>query len=334
MAKGAPGSRTARPARPPLVILLDDRPPVALASADWGRLRGRARVRALERPLEGEDAVVAALQGASAVVVMRERTPFPRSLLERLPDLRLIVTTGSRNPAIDVAAAAERGIVVCATASSTPDAAELTWALILAAARRIPSQAGRVRRGGWTSELGTSLDGRTLGVIGLGRLGTRVARVGLAFGMDVVAWSRNLTEERCAAAGVRLAPSLDDLLATSDIVTIHLQLSDRTRALLGAAELRRMRTGALLVNTSRGPIVDEAALVRACREGWIAGAALDVFDAEPLPPDHPFRHLRNVVATPHLGYVADGSYTRWYAEALEDVEAWLDGAPIRVLTPV
>lgn len=326
-----PGTRGT--SRLPLVVLLDDRPPAALASADWGRLRGRARVRTVRRPLATEDAVAAALRGATGVVVMRERTPFPRSLLERLPDLRLIVTTGSRNPAIDTAAAAERGIVVCATASSAPDAAELTWALILAAVRRIPSQAARVRRGGWTSELGGSLDGRTLGVVGLGRLGTRVARVGLAFGMDVVAWSRNLTDDRCAEAGVRRAPSLDALLAESDIVTIHLQLSDRTRGLMGEAELRRMRPRALLVNTSRGPVVDEAALVRACREGWIAGAALDVFDVEPLPSDHPFRRLPNVLATPHLGYVADGSYARWYAEALEDVEAWLDGSPIRVIAP-
>ena len=317
----------------PLVVLLDDRPPAALGSADWGRLRGRARIRAERRVLADEDAVVAALRGAAAVVVMRERTPLPRSVLERLPDLRLIVTTGSRNPAIDVAAATERGVAVCATAWSTPDAAELTWGLILAASRRIPSQSARVRHGGWTSELGRSLAGRTLGVVGLGRLGTRVAGVGRALGMDVIAWSRNLTDGRCAAAGVRRSPALHALLGESDVVTVHLQLSDRTRGLIGADELRRMRPDALLVNTSRGPIVDEEALVRACTEGWIAGAALDVFDVEPLPGAHPFRRLPNILATPHLGYVADASYAGWYADALEDVEAWLDGNPIRVLAP-
>ncbi|MCU0504211.1 MAG: D-2-hydroxyacid dehydrogenase family protein [Chloroflexi bacterium] len=316
----------------PLVVLLDDWQRSALGSADWERLRGRARVRAIARPLPDADAVVSALRHATVVVAMRERTPFTAGLLARLPELRLLVTTGARNDAIDFPAAAAQGIVVSATQSAPVDAAELTWALILGALRAIPAQSARLRRGRWTGPLGRSLSGRTLGVVGLGRLGGHVARVGLAFGMDVVAWSANLTDARCAEVGVRRAPALASLLETSDVVTIHLRLSDRTRGLIGEAALRRMRPDATLVNTSRGAIVDEAALIRACREGWIAGAALDVFDEEPLPPDHPFRRLPNVLATPHLGYVADRSWTNWYAEALEAVEAWLDGAPIRTLT--
>jgi phosphoglycerate dehydrogenase-like enzyme len=317
----------------PLVVLLDDWQRSALASADWGRLDGRARVRAIARPLPDEEAVVLALRHAAVVVAMRERTPFTAGLLARLPELRLLVTTGARNDAIDLAAAADHSIVVSATRSAPFDAAELAWALILAAYRRIPEQSARLRRGGWTGGLGRSLDSRTLGVVGLGRLGGRVAKVGLAFGMDVVAWSANLTDGRCAEVGVRRASTLESLLSESDVATIHLRLSDRTRGLIGEAALRRMRPDAVLVNTSRGPIVDEDALIRACSEGWIGAAALDVFDEEPLPRDHAFRRLPNVLATPHLGYVADGSWTRWYGEALEDVEAWLDGSPIRVLAP-
>ena len=277
----------------PLVVLLDDWQRSALASADWDRLAGRARVRAIARPLPDEEAVVSALRHA----------------------------------------AADHSIVVSATRSAPFDAAELAWALILGAYRRIPEQSARLRRGAWTGSLRRSLDGRTLGVVGLGRLGGRVAKVGLAFGMDVVAWSANLTDGRCAEVGVRRASTLESFLSESDVVTIHLRLSDRTRGLIGEAALRRMRPDALLVNTSRGPIVDEGALIRACSEGWIGAADLDVFDEEPLPRDHPFLRLPNVLATPHLGYVADGSWTRWSAEALEDVEAWLDGMPIRVLTP-
>jgi phosphoglycerate dehydrogenase-like enzyme len=315
----------------PLVLLLDDWSASALSSADWGRLDGRAVVRSIAQPLASEDAVAAALADATAVVAMRERTAFGQSLLARLPNLRLLVTTGSRNAAIDLAAATNHGVTVCATSSASHDAAELAWGLILAAMRGIPDEAARVRRGDWTGHVGRSLEGRTLGVIGLGRHGARVARVGLAFSMHVLAWSTNLTDERCAAAGVAHAPSLEVLLESSDVVTIHLQLSERTLQLIGERELRRMRRDAWLVNTSRGPIVDEAALIQACRDHWIAGAALDVYDQEPLAASHPFRHLPNVIATPHIGYVADASWSRWYAEAIEDIEAWLDGVPIRVL---
>jgi phosphoglycerate dehydrogenase-like enzyme len=311
--------------------VLDDWPSAARESADWSRLAGRARVRFLGSHHSSEGEVARSVAGATVVVAMRERTPLPASLLSRLHDLRLIVTAGRRNAAIDVEAASGLGIAVCGTGSGPLDAAELTWGLILAALRHIPTEAARVRRGGWTGALGTSLEGRRLGVVGLGRLGSRVASVGRAFGMPVVAWSANLTEERCAELGVERAASLVELLTSSDIVTIHLVLSDRTRGLVGRAEFKAMRPHAWLVNTSRGPIVDEGALLLALDEGWIAGAALDVYDTEPLPLHHPFRRHPRVLATPHLGYVSDGSWRSWFPEIVEDIEAWLDGAPIRQL---
>jgi phosphoglycerate dehydrogenase-like enzyme len=315
----------------PLIVLLDDWSGSAMDAADWARLQDRAIVRSMTQQLRDEEAAADVLREAVIVVAMRERTTFGRSLLARLPNLRLLVTTGSRNAAIDLAAATDLRVTVCATSSSTHDAAELTWGLILAAMRGIPIESARVRRGDWTGNVGHSLAGRTLGVVGLGRQGSRVAQVGLAFEMNVVAWSSSLTDERCAAIGIRRAASLGELLKLSDVVTIHLQLSDRTRRLIGEAQFRQMQPGAWLVNTSRGSIVDEQALVQACREHWIAGAALDVFEQEPLAADHPFRRLPNVIATPHIGYAADASWSRWYAEALEDIEAWLDGSPIRIL---
>jgi len=311
------------------VAILDDYQSVALRSADWSALAGRAELAAFADHLEDEAALGERLRGFDAVVAMRERTPFPRSLLERLPLLRLLVTTGMRNAAIDVAAARERGVTVCGTRGLDYPTAELTWALILAITRRIPLEHAAVRAGRWQVELGEGLQGKTLGVLGLGRLGGQVAAVGRAFGMEVLAWSQNLTRERTAAAGVTLAASLDALLAASDVVTIHLVLSGRTRGLLGAAQLGRMRPSAYLVNTSRGPIVDEAALVRALRERRIAGAALDVFDREPLPPGHPLLALDHVVLTPHVGYVTKETYQVFYGDAVEDVVAFLDGAPVR-----
>jgi phosphoglycerate dehydrogenase-like enzyme len=263
---------------------------------------------------------------------MRERTPFPRSLFARLPKLKLLVTTGMRNAAIDLAAAAEHGVTVCGTGSHGPETAELTWALILAFARHIPLEYGQLRSGGrWQSSVGMDLKGARLGVLGLGRLGSQVARIGKAFGMQVQAWSQNLTAEKRAAEGVEFAASLENLLSSADVLTIHLILSKRTRGMLGDAQLRLMKPNALLVNTSRGPIVDEAALVAALRARRIAGAALDVFEHEPLPAGHPFRHLDNVLATPHIGYVTDASYRIYFSGVVEDIAGWLAGKPVREL---
>jgi phosphoglycerate dehydrogenase-like enzyme len=263
---------------------------------------------------------------------MRERTPFPAELLAGLPELRLLVTTGMANASIDLEAAASHGIVVSGTASSADPPAELTWALLLAAARHVPAEVEGMRSGGWQRTVGTDLGSGTLGVIGLGRIGSRVARVGQAFGMAVQAWSENLDQARADECGVRLCDSLDDLLETSDFVTIHLRLGDRSRDLVGEEQLRSMRSTAVLVNTSRAEIVNQQALVRALEEGWIAAAGLDVFEQEPLPADSPFRRLPNVIATPHLGYVTRDNYRRFYADAVEDIITFDTGEPVRVLT--
>ena len=317
----------------PRLAVLDDYQRVALTAADWSPLDGRTDITVFDRHLGDEDAVVEALQGFEVLVAMRERTRFPRSVLERLPGLRLLVTTGMRNAAIDLDAARDHGVTVCGTELGSPyDAAELTWAMLLAAARRLDVELANIREGRWQTTVGTSLAGRTLGVVGLGRLGGKVAQYGLAFGMDVVAWSTNLTEERCAELGVRHAGSLDALLAESDFVSLHLVLSRRSRGTIGRAELARMKPSAWLVNTSRGPLCDEDALLEAVRTGVIAGAALDVFDVEPLPADHPFRTEPHVIAAPHVGYVTNDGHTFRYTEAIEDVGAFLDGAPVRVLT--
>jgi len=315
-------------------VVLDDYQSVALASADWSPLAGTVEVVALGDHLAGEDELVGALAGAEIVVVMRERTPLPASVFDRLPRLRLVVTTGRRNASIDVAAAARHGVVVCGTGSSPVPPAELTWALILGLARNVAQENAAFRAGGpWQSTVGVELAGRTLGVIGLGRIGSRVARIGRAFGMDVVAWSPNLTRERTEEVGVALALDLAMLLETADVVTVHLALGGRSRGLLGRAELARMKPTAYLVNTARSAIVDTAALVDALREGRIAGAGLDVFDHEPVPADDVLRTLPTVLATPHLGYVAQDNYRTFYGEAVEDIVAFLDGSPVRVLTP-
>lgn len=316
----------------PVCAILDDYQGVARAMADWSGVESRAELRVIREPLSSEDALVAAIGDCEIVVAMRERTPFRATVFERLPRLRLLVTTGMRNAAIDMEAARARGVTVCGTASLGEPPAEITWALLLALAKHVvPEQAAFRANGPWQSTVGADLNGRQLGLLGLGKIGSRVAAVGVAFGMDVVAWSQNLTHERAEAAGARLAPSKTSLLETSDYVSIHLVLSGRTRGLLGRDDLRRMKPTAYLINTSRGPIVDEAALVEALTGGWIAGAGLDVFDVEPPRPDSPFRSLPNVLATPHLGYVTEANYRVYYGEAAEDVAAFLAGAPVRVV---
>lgn len=312
--------------------VLDDYQRVAHRFGDWNSLAGKVGVTFIQAHFETEDALVAAIADCEIVVAMRERTPFPRSIFARLPKLKLLVTTGPKNAAIDLAAAGERGVLVCGTGSFGSGTAELTWALILAFARQIPLEYANIRSAGpWQSTVGMDLHGKTLGVLGLGRLGSRVAVIGNAFGMRVTAWSQNLTDEKCAAAGVEYAGSLDNLLSASDVLTIHLILSKRTRGMLGEAQLRRMKPTALLVNTSRGPIVDEAALIATLRDKCIAGACLDVFDREPLAADHPLRHLDNVLATPHLGYVTEESYKAFFRDVVADIAAWLEGAPTRIV---
>lgn len=313
-------------------LILDDYQQAALALADWARLSDRVAVSAISQHIPNPDDLVARIAQAEILVIMRERTPFPAALLERLPRLELLVTSGMRNLAIDLAAARARKVVVCGTDSSPTPPTELTWALILGLARHVAPESLTLRAGGpWQSTIGTDLAGATLGVLGLGKIGTRVAEIGRAFDMRVIAWSPNLDDARAAAAGVERAASKEALLEASDVVTIHLVLGDRTRGLLGAAELRRMRRDAFLVNTSRAPIIDQAALVQALEEGWIAGAGLDVFETEPLPADSPFRRLPNVLALPHLGYVSRNNYRTFFTQAVEDIEAWLAGAPIRQL---
>jgi len=313
------------------LAVLDDYQQVAGRMVDWAAALPDVSPTFFSDHLVDEDALAARLAGFDAVVAMRERTPFPRSLLARLPRLRLLVTTGMRNAAIDLAAAAERGITVCGTAGSGTSTGELTWGLILALARHVPAEDAGVRAGGWQRTVGTDLAGATLGVLGLGNIGRRVAAVGLAFGMDVIAWSQNLTAEAAAAAGARRVER-EALFREADVLTIHLVLSDRTRGLVGPAELALMKPTAYLVNTSRGPIVDEAALAEHLRAGRIAGAGLDVYSVEPLPPGDALRTLPNTVLTPHLGYVTERTYRTFYREAAEDVAAFLAGHPVRVLT--
>ncbi|HEX5497001.1 MAG TPA: D-2-hydroxyacid dehydrogenase family protein [Mycobacteriales bacterium] len=312
--------------------VLDDYQGVALSMADWTPLAGEVEVSALRRHLDDPDELVAAIANCQIVVAMRERTPFGADLFARLPELRLLVTTGMRNASIDLAAAAVHGVTVCGTAGAFEPTVELTWALVLGLARHLVTESTAFRDGGWQSTVGVDLAGRRLGVLGLGRIGGRVAQVGSAFGMDVVAWSTNLTAERAAAEGVTLAPSMAELLATSDVVSIHLVLGERTRGLLGAGELALMKPTAYLVNTSRAAIVDTDALVEALRAGRIAGAGLDVFDVEPLPAGHPLRSLPTVLATPHLGYVSERNYrVHYFPQVVEDITAYLAGTPVRAL---
>ncbi len=306
------------------VAILDDYQNVALSMADWSAVAAQAEITVFHDHLADPDAVVERLLPYQVVCVMRERTPLPRNIVERLPNLRMIASTGPFNAAIDVAAAQQRGIHVSTTGGYIESTVELTWALILSAARRIVDETLSVRAGGWQTSVGRQLGGAVLGVLGLGRIGTRVARIGTAFGMDVLAWSPNLTPEAAAQAGVGYV-SKDELFSRADVLTIHLVLSERSRGLVGAAELERMKPTALLINTSRGPIVDEQALIDAVQSQAIAAAGLDVFDVEPLPAQHPLRTLHNVVATPHIGYVADRVYRLFYGEAAASIAGWLAG---------
>jgi phosphoglycerate dehydrogenase-like enzyme len=312
------------------IAILDDYQNTARACADWDSIPGEPEIVAFHQHLPGEDAVAEALADFHIVVAMRERTPFPASLMARLPKLALLVTTGMRNLAIDMEAARARGVPVCGTALLPYAAFEHAWALILALAKRIPSADRLMREGGWQAGVSDGLHGKTLGVLGLGKLGAKVARVAHAFDMRVIAWSQNLTDQQAAEHGVSRVEK-DALFRESDILTIHMVLGDRTRALVGKRELALMKPTAMLVNTSRGPIVDETALVEALRAGTIAGAGLDVFDHEPLPVDHPLRSIANTVLTGHTGYVMQENYALGYAQAVEDIAAWLAGDPIRVL---
>jgi phosphoglycerate dehydrogenase-like enzyme len=312
------------------IAVLDDYQSVALKSADWTGLKARAEVTVFNDHLDDEDSVVGRLLAFDAVCVMRERTPFPRRVLERLPNLRFITSTGARNASIDLSAAKDLGITVSVTGANGAGAPELTWALILAAARRIPAEVTSFRQGGWQTNVGRDLSGSTLGIIGLGRTGRQIAKVGLAFGMEVIACSQSLTDEMAQALGVRRVEK-EELLRGSDWVTLHLVLSERTKGVIGESELAMMKPTSWLVNTSRGPLVDEAALISALKAGTIAGAALDVFDREPLPSDHPFRSLANVIATPHVGFVTENSYRTFYRDTVENLLAWLDGAPVRTV---
>jgi phosphoglycerate dehydrogenase-like enzyme len=313
------------------IAVLDDYQNVSQQFGDWAGLRAVAQVTVFNDHLTNEEALVERLQPFDVLCVMRERTPLPRSLLQRLPRLRLIATTGNWNAAIDIDAAEELGITVCGTASSLTAAAELTWALVLASVRRLPQELASLRQGGWQVSVGGDLHGRTLGLLGLGYTGAMVARYGQAFGMRVLAWSQNMTPEAAAQHGA-LYVSKDELFAQSDIVSIHVRLSPRTRGLVGARELALMQPSTFLINTARGPIVDEAALLEVLQQRRIAGAAVDVFAQEPLPPQHPFRSLDNLIATAHIGYVTQGSYELYYGESVQNIRAWIAGRPIRTMS--
>ncbi|PBC63657.1 hydroxyacid dehydrogenase [Streptomyces sp. Tue6028] len=320
--------------------VLDDFQGVATEVADWSPLADDVEVVSFrERPraagggeITAEDALAAALADFDIVVTLRERVPFPASLLARLPRLRLLIASGMRNSVIDYAAAETYGVTVCGTPSSSTPPVELTWALLLGLARGIVTENDALRAGGpWQSTVGADLHGRRLGLLGLGKIGGRVAQVGLAFGMRVSAWSRHLTAERAAEVGVERAASKEELLASSDFVSVHLALGERTRGLVGASELALLKPTAYLVNTSRAAIVDQDALLAALHEGRIAGAGVDVFDIEPLPADHPMRSAPRLLATPHLGYVSRANYETYYGAAVEDIQAFLAGEPVRRL---
>jgi phosphoglycerate dehydrogenase-like enzyme len=310
--------------------ILDDYQGVALDMADWSPLEGRVEIVVERKAFADEDAAARALAGSEIVAAMRERTPFPRSLVERLPNLKLLNTTGMRNASFDLAALRDRGVLVCGTQGGGLDTAELTWGLILGAARRIAEDHRSMRDGLWQTRVGNRLEGKTLGVLGLGRLGSAVARVGLAFDMRVIAWSPNLTAERAAAAGVEHVDK-EALLRQSDVLSVHMVLSPRSRGLVGRNDIALMKKTAILVNTSRGPIVDAYAVVEALEAGRLGYAAFDVYDREPLPSDHPLRRTPNVLLTPHIGYVTEENYRSSYPQIVENIVAFLDGHPVRVI---
>jgi phosphoglycerate dehydrogenase-like enzyme len=313
------------------LAILDDYQRVALSSADWNGLRDKVRITVFDQPL-GADAA-AKLAPFDIICLMRERTPFGRTLIEALPKLKFLTLTGGRSPSLDLDAASERGILVSHTGGGSPQAtAEMTWSLILASARHLPTEFANMRAGGWQTTVGRVVDGKVLGLLGLGKLGSKVAKIGQAFGMDVQAWSQNLTAETAAEAGVRLVDKAT-LFRTSDWISVHLVLSERSRGLVAAPDLALMKPDAWIINTSRGPIIDEAALLAALEAGTIGGAGLDVYDREPLPADHPLRRAPRTVLTPHLGFVTEDAYEVFFRDTVEDVKAWLAGAPVRVMNP-
>jgi len=311
--------------------ILDDYQNVAMAFADWSPIAKDVEIKVFNKPFGSQDEAIKALQGFAVVVGMRERTPFPRKVVEALPDLKLLITTGARNNSFDIKACAERGVTVCGTGAAGSPTTGIAFGLMLELTRRIGFENARLKAGApWQTTIGRDLEGLTLGILGLGKLGQRSAAVGKAFGMKTITWSQNLTEEKAKAAGADYV-SKDDLFRNADFVTIHLVLSDRSRGLVGAKELGLMKKSAYLINTSRGPIVDEKALIAVLNSKSIAGAGLDVFDVEPLPLDHPFRKMNNVVITPHLGYVSEQNYRKYFPDIVEDIRAWLDGKPVRVI---
>ena len=314
------------------VAVLDDYQEVAKEMADWSVLPPEVEVRMFREYLAEEDTLVHHLEEFDIILGMRERTPFRRSLLERLPQLKLLITTGMGNASFDIQAATELGIMVAGTSGSSDTTGELTWGLILALIRHIPQEDLATRGGKWQTTLGTGLSGKTLGILGLAHIGSQVAGYGRAFQMSVIAWSQNLTQERAAECDATLVTK-DELFARSDVLTIHLRLSDRTRGLVTARELALMKPTAYLINTSRGPIVDEAALIDVLQRRAIAGAAMDVFDQEPLPLDHPLRHTDNTVITPHMGYVTTETYQEMYSQAVEDIQTFLKGQTTRLINP-
>jgi phosphoglycerate dehydrogenase-like enzyme len=314
--------------------ILDDYQGVALEMADWAPVRARGIEIAVERfPFADAEDVVRSLADSEIVAAMRERTAFPRSIVERLPKLKLLITTGMRNASFDMAALRDRGVTVCGTGGpggGNEDTAELAWGLILGAARRIAEDHAFMRHGGWQTRIGHRVAGKTLGLLGLGRLGGAVARVGLAFGMKAIAWSQNLTAEKAAEQGVERVEK-EELFRRSDILSVHLVLSDRSRGLVGAREIGLMKPTAILVNTSRGPICDTAAVIEALKGGRLAYAGFDVYDQEPLPLNHPLRTAPNVILTPHIGYVTEENYRSSYPQIVENILGYLDGKPIRVI---
>jgi D-3-phosphoglycerate dehydrogenase len=318
---------------PQRCAILDDYQNISLTMADWSPVKHELDIKVFNEPFSGSDAAIKALQGFPIVCAMRERTGFPRKVIEALPDLKLLITTGARNNSIDVAAANERGVVVCGTPSFGNPTAGITIGLMLELTRRIGYEHGRLKAGAqWQSTIGLDLEGLTLGVVGLGKLGVRVTNLAKAFGMKVIAWSQNLTPEKAREHGAEYV-SKEELFRQADFVTIHVQLSDRSRGLIGPREIGVLKPSAYIINTSRGPIIEEAALLAALRDKRIAGAGLDVFDTEPLPLDHPYRKMDNVVITPHLGYVSVQNYRGYFKGIVEDIRAWLDGKPVRVITP-
>ena len=312
--------------------ILDDYQNVAMSFADWSPIAKDVEIKVFNTPFKSRDEAVKALRGFAIIVCMRERSPFPRAMIEALPDLKLLITTGAKNNSFNLKAAAERGVTVCGTGGFGSPTTGVVFGLLLELTRRIGFENARLKTGQpWQVTIGPDLEGMTLGVLGLGKLGQRSAAVAKAFGMNVIAWSQNLTAEKAAAAGATYV-SKEDLFAKADAITIHVVLSDRSRGLVGAADLGRMKKTAYLVNTSRGPIIDEQSLIAALKDKRIAGAGLDVFDIEPLPLDHPYRTMDNVVITPHLGYVSTQNYAKYFPDIVTDIRAFLDGKPVRVIT--